>query len=129
MKKFPADENLQNVIRAIAYMVSSGTGSGVGNYGVSQCGVPGGGLEQLNGEQCILAMRIFNEFEPLTIDQEIQLRPILAAVLNAAFLGTYYVVQYVKDMGSQLVVPKILLQHRNKRIYLTNCTGNVDITV
>jgi hypothetical protein len=121
LKKFPNDQNVLNVISAIKYMVSSGTGSGVENHGMPRSGVPGGALNQLNGEQCYFAMKIFNDFEPLTADQETRLRPILAPVLNAAFLGTLRVIEYIKDTGMQLILPPLLLEHRHKPVYLMGC--------
>jgi hypothetical protein len=126
LKNFPLDNNLQDVIRAVGYMVRSGTGSGVGNHGVPQEGVPGGSLTQLNGQQCTLAMKIFNDFEPLTVGQDNQLRPILAPVLNAAFLGTYRVIQYSKDIGMHFHLPKLLEEHRHKPVYLMDCGNDSD---
>lgn len=118
LKKFPNDQSVLNVIGAIEYMVANGTASGVENHGG---GVHGGALNQLNGEQCYFAMKIFNDFEPLTADQEIRLRPVLAPVLNAAFLGALRVIEYVKDTGMQLILPPLFLEHRHKPVYLMGC--------
>jgi hypothetical protein len=126
LKKFPNDQNIHNVISAITYMIVSGTASGVEHHGIRHDGVPGGALNQLNGEQCYLAMKIFNDFEPLTADQEIRLRPILAPVLNAAFLGAAHVITYVKDTGMQLTLPPLLRKHRHTPVYLMDCIVDAD---
>ena len=117
--KFPEDQ-VRDVIKAVDHMVVNGTGSGVPIFSRSS-GVPGGSFHQLTGQQCALAMKIFNDFRPLTMEQENQLRPVLSQVLNAAFRGSYDVIQYLKDTGRQLVLPKLLKDYRHDPIYLRDC--------
>jgi hypothetical protein len=109
---FP-DDSVRNVIRAVNYMVVHRTGSGV-----PDSDVPVDSFDQLTGQQCSIAMKIFNDLRPLKAEEEKRLRPVLLPVLRAAFLGSFIVTQYLKDIGVQLILPKLLEDHRYRPIYL-----------
>jgi hypothetical protein len=118
-EKFPNDIIVYVVVKAVKYMVQSLTGSGVERY-LPGLGVPGGELDQLNGKNCAFAIRIFNNFTPLSDEDIAQLRPILAPVLNAAFQGVYIVMQYIKNGGRAVILPA-LLRNPLQTIYLEDC--------
>lgn len=123
-EQFPDDDNVENVIRAVRYMINNQTESGVERY-IPGAEVPGGEFNHLNGKQCAFAMRIFNNFTPLSDEDVVQLRPILAPVLNAAFQGVYTVMRYIKNGERDIVLPS-LLKNRSRAIYLKDCvTGEL----
>jgi hypothetical protein len=121
-EKFPLDDNVETVIKAVRYMVTEQTGSGVERY-LPTKKVPGGEFHRLSGRDCWFAMQIFNNFKPLSDNDVVRLRPILGPVLNAAFQGVYTVMQYMKNNYSEIVLPS-LLENRFKAIYLEDCISS-----
>jgi hypothetical protein len=122
-EKFPNNANVEAVVNAVRYMVVHHTGSGVERY-LPGREVPGGALDQLNGKNCAFAIRIFNNFTPLSDEDVVQLRPILAPVLYAAFKGVYTVMQYIKN-GDRHVVLHPLLRNQFQTIYLEDCMTSI----
>jgi len=120
-EKIPNDRNLKNVIKALDYMITTNTGSGVEKY-LGSWSVPGGDLSQLDKRHCDFAMRLFNGLVP-TDAQINELKPILAPVLEATFQGSLSVIQYLKDIGMRLVLPRSLRGDWSRKIYLRDCAS------
>jgi hypothetical protein len=112
-------EALDRVTVAILYMIEKGTGSGVERELPGKT-IPGGEITQLNAEQCKFATGLFNGMVWTNADIQ-TLRPILAPVLQAAFNGCYEVVQYLKDTGMRLVLPRDLGDDWSRKVYLRDC--------
>jgi hypothetical protein len=113
------ESSLKAVISAVSYMMNTSTGSGVEKHLPSRT-VPGGSMSQLSAGQCKFTMELFNKLVPTDADIQ-ELRPILAPVLQAAFNGSYEVIQYLKDTGMRLVMPEGLGQDLSRKIYLRDC--------
>lgn len=112
LDRFPNDAGVLNAIHAIQYMISQSTGNDVHSYGAPGLRVAGGRKEQLTGRHCALAMQVFNDFRPLTDQEAAELAPVLGPVLNAAFMGAYEVVQYLKDhFDRELTLPAVFRNH------------------
>jgi hypothetical protein len=127
--KFPENTDLESVINGIRYMLDSGSQSGAERYLPGNVPLQGGEPSRLNGRQCAFALRMFNEFKPLTREDESELEPILTPVLNAAFYGTLKLITYLKETGLKFVIPPLLLERHNQPIYLEDCSspGYVEI--
>lgn len=112
-------DDLDSVVAAVQYMIRTGTGSGVERQLPGRT-VAGGAITQLDAQQCKFAMKLFNGM--VWTDADIQtLRPILAPVLQAAFDGCYEIVQYLKDTGMRLVLPRGLGDDWSRKVYLRDC--------
>ncbi|KAG4430997.1 hypothetical protein IFR05_013525 [Cadophora sp. M221] len=119
-KSFPGDENIKMVLAALQYMLRTGTGSGVERHlpGRSPRGVIN---TRFDADTCRYVMQLFNDLTPLEASDVQRLRPILASVLQVAFSGAYEVIQYLKDTGMRLDLPKLLQISWDRPVYLKDC--------
>lgn len=113
--------DLNMVVKAVEYMVASGTGSGVEKF------LPGRVVREPAALRVVLTKRqleevldIFKEVYP-TDEQVDVLRPLLKPVLQAVFNGTYTIVQYLKDTGFRLAMPEELRGPNDMPVYLVDC--------
>ncbi|KAL8753782.1 MAG: hypothetical protein Q9199_004804 [Rusavskia elegans] len=116
---FPQDPTLEAAISAVQYMLQARTGSGVERYLTADLhkGFAKGATAALSGSDCIFAMSLFNEVGPLSDRDRSRLAPILQPVIDAAFRGSYIVVQYFKNGREGFRLPTSL-DDLNRLLYL-----------
>ena len=125
---FPTDATLKAAIVAMEYLIQSGTGSGVErhltpdlhrNWDMGEMSVY---ISDLKGSDCIFAMALSNRVGPISEDECARLsisqsesgRPILTQIIDAAFRGSYIVVQYCKNGYVLFDIPQDLRSFRQQ---------------
>ncbi|KAI4284438.1 MAG: hypothetical protein L6R38_001397 [Xanthoria sp. 2 TBL-2021] len=116
---FPQDPTLEAAISAVQYMLQERSGSGVERCLTADLhkGFEKGVTAALSGSDCIFAMSLFNEVGPLSERDRSRLAPILKPVIDAAFRGSYIVVQYFKNGREGFRIPTSL-EDLNRLVYL-----------
>lgn len=106
---FDQDPTLKAAILAIEYMLRTKTGSGVEQYLTSNLhkDFKAGVTATLSGSDCIFAMSLFNEVGPLSDINKTRLARILQPIIDAAFRGSYIVVQHFKNGDEGFQVPAL----------------------
>ena len=62
---------------------------------------------QLGKQQAEMLIKIFNEFRPLESHEKCGITEILGCVLNVAVIGSFRVIDYLKNTGKRLRIPPI----------------------
>ncbi|KAL8789984.1 MAG: hypothetical protein Q9213_000870 [Squamulea squamosa] len=96
---YPQDPTLKAAIAAMEYMITMHTGSGLERYLTAGLRTDFGTdvTAALSGSDCTFAMEVFNDVGPLSDPDKARLTPILQPVIDAAFRGSYIVVQEFKN--------------------------------
>ena len=104
---FPQDLTLEAGISAIEHMLLERTGSGVERWPTADLhkGFDKDVTAALSGSDCIFAMSLFNKLGPLSELDRSRLALILKPVLDAAFRGSYIVVQRFKNGREGFQIP------------------------
>ncbi|KAI4241180.1 MAG: hypothetical protein L6R40_004716 [Gallowayella cf. fulva] len=116
---FLQDPAIEAAISAIEYMIRSRTGSGVERYLTADLhkGFVTGVTSALSGSACIFAMELFNDVGPLSGQDKDRLVPILKPVVDAAFRGSYIVIQKFKNGKDGFRIPP-RLEDLRRPVYL-----------
>ena len=77
----------------------------------------GSDWRHLTERQCALAMRIFDDYRELSDEEAEDLGKILVPVLKAIVWGAFEVIQYLKDVGTELYNPEELC-HFDREVFL-----------
>ncbi|KAL8991259.1 MAG: hypothetical protein Q9169_007908 [Polycauliona sp. 2 TL-2023] len=122
---FQTDPTLEAAISAIGYMLRELTGSGVGDYLTDDLneGFSGSPTAALRGSDCGFALSLFNTVGPLDGSEISRLAPILNPVIDAAFRGSYIVIQHFKNRGDFSRIPSSL-ENLTRQVYLDLGTAN-----
>src|SRR5437762_9767663 len=82
---------------------------------------------KLSKRQPRMVMDIFNDFRQLTPQEKIDVMPILSLVLHIAFIGSFRVIEYLKDRGKRLTLPPMLRERRRSAVYLKDCVAESNL--
>jgi len=120
----PLSQRIDSVIRGLAYLINEKTDSGLESV-LEDSGLMSYTPRILTQEECIRAMRIFNESYRLDRDGlanlKTQLQGMILEVLKAALMGAKACASYAKSPGRELdsKIPAILLN--TERVFLQGC--------
>lgn len=78
----------------------------------------------LSGDQCTIAVRIFDRKERLSPEECLFIRPILDPILAAAVRGVHDVWYYQRNFGVKLERDVQAMFVENRMVYLRDCVGN-----
>ena len=101
------------------YLIRTSTGSGVESYLTPELhkNVSSVYTSGLSASDCVFAMSLFNKVGPLSDSDLAKLSPILTLVIDAAFRGSYQVVQHCKNGLAEIwLAPD--LQNLRRPVYL-----------
>lgn len=116
---FLGEDEVATAVEALTYMLREGTGSGV-----DSCSILKNGTTNLRTmapimprAHCEFVMRNFNEYKPLELEHITMYKGVLLPAMAAVVQGSYEVVQYLKDYGTELRIPAYL-QDLKQEVYL-----------
>ena len=111
---FPEHATLKAAISAMEYLIRRGTGSGVETYLTPELHKEHNAIytSDLSGSDCIFAMSLFNKVQGLSEADRAILSPILTPVIDAAFRGSYQVIQHCKNGLAEFRIPPNLWDFR-----------------
>lgn len=107
---FPDEEEVEIAVEALDYMLREGTGSGVERYCMLKTGTASllSDYPIMMRAHCDFVMRNFNEYKPLEAGDIDRYQCMLLPAMTAVVRGSYQVVQYLKDYGTELKIPAYL---------------------
>ncbi|KIM38520.1 hypothetical protein M413DRAFT_447749 [Hebeloma cylindrosporum] len=120
-------QRINAVINGLTHIINEKTDSGL-DHACEDSGLMSYTARILTQEECIRAMRIFNESYRLDNDGlanlKRRLQPMILEVLKAALMGAKACIAYVKDPGRELdsIIPAILVN--SERVFLQGCQGD-----
>jgi hypothetical protein len=120
----PISQRITAVINGLTHIINEKTDSGL-DRAMQDSGLMSYTPRVLTQEECIRAMRIFNDSYRLDNDGlaklKTQLQGMILEVLKAALMGAKACIMYVKDPGRELEskIPAILL--KSERVFLQGC--------
>ncbi|KAK6821898.1 hypothetical protein PG987_014723 [Apiospora arundinis] len=111
---FVDEGSVEAAIIALNYLIEERTGSGMPWGSLSKKEL----IPPLRGSDCRFVMRHFNEYKALTDPADVaRYEGIMMPVMSAVVHGAYAVVQYLKDVGTELKLPTELTNFQQE-IYL-----------
>ena len=116
---FPGNQTLKAAISAVEYLIQRQTGSGVERYLTPELHKDLRDIHTspLSGSDCVFAMSLFNKVGNLSEADRRRLSPIMTPVLDAAFRGSYQVVQHCKNGNTIFWIPPAL-ENFKRPIYI-----------
>ncbi|KAK5739809.1 hypothetical protein LTR17_005095 [Elasticomyces elasticus] len=123
---FPGNQHVLEAIKALDYVVTECTGSGMPEGDLGSSFKAGLSIPHLRSSDCAFICKNFNDYSDISAQDKTRLELILLPTMAAVVHGAFEVIEYLKDTGMELKIPPDL-QPFDREVWLRDCTTRLPI--